>query len=110
MRKRVYIAGPYTQGDVVVNVANATRAGLHVLKLGHSPYVPHLSHYMHLLDPQPYDTWLELDLHWVETCDVLWRLPGYSPGADREEAHAETCKIPVCTSYDELVEVLNSGT
>lgn len=108
-RKRVYIAGPYSHGDVAVNVANAMRAGTLVLNMGHSPFVPHLNHYMHMFEPQSYRTWIELDLHWVETCDVLWRLPGYSPGADQEEAHAYKCGIPVADSESMLRGILNNG-
>lgn len=38
---RVYIAGPYTKGDVVENVRAAVFAGDEVFEAGHSPYVPH---------------------------------------------------------------------
>lgn len=86
--KRVYVAGPYTHGDVAVNVRNAMEAGLAIIKAGHAPYIPHLSHFLHLQEPQPYETWTEMDLAWVDACDFFFRLPGHSPGAEAEEIHA----------------------
>jgi hypothetical protein len=101
--KKIYVAGPYTHGDVAVNVRNAMEAGLMIINAGHAPYVPHLSHFLHMQEPQSYETWLEMDMVWVDTCDALVRLPGYSPGADREVARAEERKIPVLRSAQELV-------
>jgi hypothetical protein len=86
--KRIYVAGPYTHGDVAVNVRNAMAAGTAIIQAGHAPYVPHLSHFMHLQEPQSYDTWITMDLAWVEACDYLLRLNGHSPGADGEVAYA----------------------
>ena len=86
---KVYIAGPYTIGDVAQNVRNAVEAGDQVLKLGHIPFIPHMAHFWHLLFPGPYEQWLQWDLSWLESCDALIRLPGQSPGADREVAAAK---------------------
>lgn len=94
---RVYIAGPYTGGDVARNVANAILIGDAVLKLGHTPHVPHLNHFWHLLHPGGYEQWMGLDLEWLAVCDVLLRLPGESPGADREVAEARRLGLPVAT-------------
>ena len=52
--------------------------------------------------PQPYDVWIELDLAWVEVCDCVLRLGGYSIGADSEVRHALRLGIPVYNSIDEL--------
>ncbi len=49
--KYIYIAGPYTLGDVAVNVRNAMMAGLDLMNMGFIPFVPHLSHWLHLLVP-----------------------------------------------------------
>lgn len=92
---RVYVAGPYTKGDVVENVRAAVLAGDQIFGAGHTPYVPHLTHLWHTIRPRPWEDWLRLDLEWVDVCDALIRLPGASKGADMEVAHAERRGIPV---------------
>jgi hypothetical protein len=37
---KVYVAGPYTKGDVAVNTANAIKSGQELLEAGHVPFVP----------------------------------------------------------------------
>ena len=92
---RVYIAGPYTHGDVAVIVRTAMLAGMELMKAGHTVFIPHLTHYLHLLDPQPWEFWIRYDTGWVLSCDSVVRLPGDSLGADREVAIARENKIPV---------------
>lgn len=82
--KRIYIAGPYTKGDVAQNVRNAIEAGHMVIEAGFVPYIPHLSHFHHMLYPEDYETWIAIDFIWVDVCDAVIRLPGESSGADRE--------------------------
>lgn len=84
-RKRVYVAGPYTKGDVAVNVRNAIEAAQWLWEQGYAPYLPHLTHFGHLVFPAPYEQWIELDNVWVPVCDCLFRIPGESSGADDEE-------------------------
>ena len=81
---RVYIAGPYTQGDPVENVRRAIRAAERVIASGHHPYVPHLNHLWHLISPHSWEYWMTLDLAFLPACDCMIRLPGESVGADRE--------------------------
>jgi hypothetical protein len=93
MKKRVYIAGPYSRGDQAVNVRTAIFVADAVLALGYAPYLPHLTHFWHLLSPKEYEAWLRLDLHWLDVCDYLLRIPGDSPGADREVQRAAAIGI-----------------
>lgn len=104
--KRVYIAGPYTKGDVVVNVHNAMDAAMAVLDAGHAPFVPHLCHFLHMHSPRPYETWIAYDLEFLPACDVLIRLPGDSPGADGEVIAARQRGMPVYASVAEFLETL----
>jgi len=92
---RVYVAGPYTKGDVAVNVRTAMEAGIVLLEAGHAPYVPHLTHFLHLHKPQPYTTWTGLDNAYLPYCEALIRLPGESGGADDEVVLAHKLSIPV---------------
>jgi hypothetical protein len=91
----VYIAGPYTNGDVAQNVAAAVSAANAIARLGAFPYIPHLCHFWHLMYAQPYSYWMTLDMAWLEQCDILYRLPGYSEGADQEIQRAMQLQIPV---------------
>ena len=81
---RIYVAGPYTKGDVAVNVRKAIEVATELLELGHTPFVPHLTHFWHLVSPQDYEVWTELDMAWLALCEAVLRLPGESEGADKE--------------------------
>ncbi len=101
----VYIAGPYTRPDPVVNVRNAILAGERLYKKGLFPYVPHLSMLWHLVSPhEDIEHWYEFDLNAIDHADALLRLPGDSTGADREVAYAIKIGVPVFYMEDELVE------
>jgi len=43
------IAGPYTRGDVAVNVRNAYEVANRLADLGFAPFVPHATHFWHML-------------------------------------------------------------
>lgn len=94
----VYVAGPYSS-DPERCVRAAIDAGHALMDAGLLAVVPHLSHYAR---PRPYEDWLALDLALVERCDALVRLPGASPGADREVSRALACGLPV-VSLDEAL-------
>ena len=95
---KVYIAGPYTNGDVAVNVRTAMRVGLAEMEKGHAVFIPHLAHFLHLLDPHPYTFWVKHDLLWVKECDKVIRIKGHSKGADEEVAYAHELGISVSVS------------
>lgn len=102
-RLKVYVAGPYSKGDIVVNVRNAIIAGNNLRALGYTPFVPHLSMFWHMLVPHhDIEYWYVYDMEWLEVCDAVFRLPGESVGADREVARAKELGIPVVTSYLDL--------
>lgn len=99
---RVYIAGPYSKGDVAENVRAALDAADEVVARGHIPYVPHLTHFWHILRPRPYRWWMAYDNVWLLCCDALLRLPGDSTGADEEVLVAKEHDIPIFWSVDDL--------
>lgn len=101
--KRVYVCGPLTQGNMPVNVHLAVMAADRLLKAGFAPYCPHLNVEWEKIAPgATYEEWLALDFVWLEVCDALLRLPGDSPGADREVAYARKLGIPVFMSAMDL--------
>jgi hypothetical protein len=102
--KRVYIAGPYSKGDREANVRAAIDAAHELIELGFAPYVPHLNHYIHLLHPQDYDTWMDQDEIWLRQCEILLRLPGPSDGSDKEVPLARCLNMPVYFTIGALYE------
>lgn len=101
---KVYIASPYTLGDVAVNVKKQIDVADELILLGFAPYVPLYSHFQHMVHPRPYETWTKLDLEWVKVCDCLLRLEGESSGADKEVEFARKNGIPVFYSFRELID------
>lgn len=95
-RMRIYIAGPYTNGDIAQNVRNAIMEGDYVeTVLGHHVIIPHLTHFWHMLMPHNIEYWYEHDLRDLRTCDALLRLPGTSTGADREVEMAKKLGLTI---------------
>jgi hypothetical protein len=99
---RIYVAGPYTKGDVAVNVRNAILAGEQVAAMGHIPFIPHLTHFWHLVCPHDVKFWYEQDLVWLRQCEALLRLPGESTGADEEVRLAQELGLPVFRSIERI--------
>jgi hypothetical protein len=95
VRERIYIAGPYSTGDVAVNVHNAMAAFHELADRGFAPFCPHLSHFLHMQRERPYEFWIELDNQFLPFCQGVLRLPGESRGADGEVELARKLEIPV---------------
>ena len=102
IRKVVYIASPYTKGDVAVNVRESFLVADELVRLGYLPFPPLFSHFWHFLSPHPYEFWTELDMEWLLHVDYILRLTGESSGADREVLFAESYGIPVYYSISDL--------
>jgi len=106
-RFKIYVAGPYTKGDKLENTRRAIGIADGLFHFGFAPFVPHLSHFWESVTRRPYEyeDWMELDLAWVSAADLVFRIDGESPGADREIAYAEQRGIPVVYSISEAVAV-----
>ena len=61
-RLKIYIAGPYTPKGADIhdaariahkNAHRAIRAGISVIEKGHVPFIPHLTHFIHLETDNP---------------------------------------------------------
>lgn len=104
---RVYIAGPYSKGDVMLNIREAIFAADWVAAAGHTPFVPHLTGFWHAISPHPYEWWLAQDMEWLRVCEAVVRLPGDSAGADDEVAKAEELGIPTFPGVPEFLTWAN---
>lgn len=91
----VYVAGPISSDplrhtrDAMLLYSKFVRDDVVV------PFSPHLSCFVELLVPLAYETWLTYDFAVIEHCQAVYRIPGVSPGADREVAFAESLHLPV---------------
>lgn len=103
-KKKIYIAGPYTKGDVAINVKNAIDVADRLMDAGFLVYLPHLTHFWHLVSPHSYECWLELDIAFLRHCDALFRIEGESAGADKEEDIATKIGIPIFNDINLLIE------
>lgn len=108
-KPRIYLAGPYSKGDVVKNIQKAVTMADIIAERGGIPFVPHLMAFWHLAYPRPYEFWLEQGLAWVGACQAVYRLPGESPGADREVEEAKRLGIPVYTDLVKLIDAIVKG-
>lgn len=71
--------------------------------------VPHLDIAWHRMAPAPYEHWFARCLARLSRADFLYRIPGKSPGADREWAFAVERGIPAyedLLSLDEAIDAL----
>ena len=114
MKPWVYIASPYTQGDVGINVRTQHELWDLLFNLGFTPIAPLWSHYQHLHQPRAYLDWMEYDTEIIGRCDVCLRMSGRcdalgyvesrSNGADAEVALFTKLGKPVVYSVVELME------
>jgi hypothetical protein len=103
---RVYIAGPIGANDDGrrARIDAAIGAGARLLAAGLAPFVPHLWAGACNADGlATYERWMAYDESFLRVCQALLRLPGVSPGADREVAYANALGIPVFHDEGELV-------
>jgi len=111
-RMKIYVAGPYTPSGndshdaariAHQNTLRAIKSGIEVIRKGHVPFIPHLTHYIHLEtdDPLPAEFYYEYDMVWLRYCDALLYL-GESRGADRELKWAQEEGLKIFHSIDEI--------
>jgi hypothetical protein len=111
----VYVASPYTKGDVAINVRFQCKVFDDLMNGGVVwPVVPLWSHFQHTIFPRPYRDWIEYDLAMLPMYDACLRLDaidgtngvGYhqseSSGADGEVDAFVKMGKPVFYTIDEL--------
>ena len=90
----VYLAGPIT-ADPLAAPRQALEVFAPLRALGLVPFLPQLTVLAEMIQPRGYEEWMGYDFDVIARCQALVRLPGESPGADREVEWAETLGLPV---------------
>lgn len=102
-RTRISIIGPYSHPSPGANTQQAMEVTNRLLDAGYAVFCPHLCYFLELMQPRHYEEWMEQGFAWLETADAVLRLPGRSPGADREERFAFDRGIPVYFDEELLI-------
>lgn len=109
----VYIASPYSKGDVAMNVHFQCKIFDQLLTDNKVlPVAPLWSHFQHLLFPRPYEDWINYDQEMLQLYDCCLRLEANLPkqnytqdestGADAEVSSFVRMKKPIFYSIDDL--------
>lgn len=112
MQKKVYIIAPLTNGEtednitIFKNIDNALDTAETLLKMGLIPYVPHLTYFWHAKYQHDHNFWLTFDCHWMNVCDIGFRLAGESKEGDIEEKYFWQRGVPVFYSLEVLTRWL----
>ena len=101
----IYIASPYSKGDVCENVRYACLSGDAIVAKGHQVFIPHLYHLWNIISPKPYEEWLRISRVWMSYCDALLKLGGESVGADLEVAEAKRLCMPIYYSLEDVPDL-----
>lgn len=98
---KIYVAGPYSS-DPELNTNRSIFYGDWIRALGHTPFIPHLTHFWEQRHQHPYEFWLDYDMEWLLVCDAVFRFDGASSGADAEVEKAKELGMPVYYSTAEI--------
>jgi hypothetical protein len=95
-RPVIYIAGPYTNPDPVLNTHRIVQFANRLMDLQVCyPVVPHTTLLWHAICPRPVEDWYELDIAVMLRTQGVIRFPGASSGADAEIETAIEHGLPV---------------
>jgi hypothetical protein len=109
LKLRIYVAGPYTAptpSALEDNTKRAIDAGIALLHKGHTPFIPHLTHYVDVRAQErgikiSWEEYIQWDAEWLKACDALLYL-GQSKGADLELAQAKAAGKQIFFSVEEI--------
>ncbi len=102
----IYISGPMGLGDQILNQKWIIDAAEKFHVLGAVSIMPIGSILWHSHYPKTHSLWVTLDCSILLRCDLVFRIPGRSKGADIEEEAARVGRIPHFTDWEKAVKYL----
>lgn len=94
----VYIASPYTKGDVAINAHFQCKVFDQLLNDQRVlPVAPLWSHFQHVLFPRPYEEWVRYDQEMLHLYDCCLRLNAELPALDYLESDSRGADAEVET-------------
>ena len=115
---KIYVSGAYTPSRVEPhdaariahqNTLKAIDVGLRLIEKGHLPFIPHLTHFLHIHSPAeiPPSFWYQYDLAWLHACDAVLMMEGWtkSHGAKMEHDFALQHGKKIYYGLEEVPEV-----
>jgi len=101
---RVYVAGPFTNGNQFENVRAAILIADQLAAEGFVPYIPHLTAFWHFVKPHTHADWVSYDLQWLVCCDCLFKVVSDvdSVGVSEEETKAREQGKPIFHTIPEI--------
>lgn len=104
-RPVVYVAAPFRFPDPFANIRAAIEVGERLESTGLiTAWVPHQNALWALVYPHDAAFWLDYDISQLARSDALYRVKGFSEGADDEEVFADDVKMPIF--YDDESVIL----
>ncbi len=102
--KRIYIAGPYSSGNIIKildNIREGIRLSTKVLLLGHSPFCPWLDFHFQLMlregETLTVEDYYKYSIAWLRVSNAMLLVPGWqsSKGTKAEMEIADNMGIPI---------------
>lgn len=104
----VYVAGPITSNPFGC-VRESVPVFLELREMGLVPFMPQWSVLPEMIEKIDYEVWLEHDFDIIRHCQAIVRLPGDSPGADREGMFGAELGIPIFLWPDDKEAIYKFG-
>jgi nucleoside 2-deoxyribosyltransferase len=103
----IYVAGPM-RAHLEKGIHDACKVADVLLKAGIIPFLPQVNALWNMIvphenDEEIYRIRLPFDFAWIDKCHGLLRLPGTSPGSDKEVAYTHSKGKPVFYTVEEVL-------
>lgn len=99
----VFLSGPYSDNPTA-RTLDAADLQHWLMDKGYIVFCPHTAyHWLDQIRERTYEDWMRQCLAFVQKCDIVVRMPGVSPGSDRECSAAAKAGIPVLLGREGVI-------
>jgi hypothetical protein len=98
-----FVSGPFSD-EPMMRTLEAADLQHWLMDRGYIVFCPHTAYFWtDQIRNRPYEDWMRQCLAFVAKSDIVVRMPGVSPGSDRECAAAESMGIPVLCGREDVI-------